>query len=72
MTFEEVMGDFRKKISCRLISGGGEGGGGELVRIYLRKISLVTYIMLKKILHRYKSRKKFLTPEVWEKNSCPN
>ena len=22
------MGDFRKKISCRLISGGGEWGGG--------------------------------------------
>ena len=27
----------------------------------------MTYIMLKKLLHRYMSGKKFLTPEVWEK-----
>ena len=37
----------------------------------LKRTSLMTYIMLKKILRCYMSGKKFLTPEVWEKNSCP-
>ena len=31
----------------------------------------MTYIMLKKILHRYRSGKKFLTPEVWGKKFLP-
>ena len=40
------MGDFRKKISCRLISK-GESLQGKL-NPALKKISLMTYIKLKK------------------------
>ena len=58
------MGDFRKKISCRLISR-----RKKLARKYLgkiifcteKKISLMTYNAEKEILHRYMSGKKILT-----------
>ena len=64
------MGDFRKNILQT------DFVGEKLSRIYLRKIisctekiSLMTYIMLKKILHRCMLGKKF--PEVWEKKFLP-
>ena len=49
MTFEGVMGDF-KKISCRLISRGKEHANKFLGEKYpaLKKISLITYNAKKK------------------------
>ena len=66
------MGNFRKKyrVSCRLISMGKslQGYTWEKYPALKKNISLMKYIMLKKkILHRYMSGKKFLTPEVLEK-----
>jgi len=34
----------------------------------LKKILLMTYNAEKKVLHRFMWGKKFLTPEIWEKN----
>ena len=65
MTFEGVMGDFRKK-SCRLISKGKKQAKKFLGKKYpaLLKISVMTYNAEKKILLRYMWGKKFLTSEV--------
>ena len=67
MTFEGVMDDFRKT-SCRLISRGKKYANKFLGEKYpaLKKTSLMTY-NAEKILHRYMSRKKFLTPERFTK-----
>ena len=72
-TFVEVMGDFRKYPldwfrggkTCKDIPGKNNN-------LHSKKISLMTYIMLKKNLTPLHVREKFLTPEVWEKNSYPN
>ena len=54
-----------EKMSCRLISRGRKHANKFLGEKYpaLKKISLMTYDAVKKILHRYMSGKKFLTPE---------
>ena len=70
LTFEEVMGDFRKKYPQTGFVG------KKLAKICLGKMIFCTetktiahhvYNTEKKILHRYLSGNKFLTLEVWEK-----
>ena len=66
MTFEEVMGDFRKKMSCRLISRGKKHANKFLGEKYptLKKISLMTHNAEKKSYPVIiMSGNKFLTPE---------
>ena len=73
-TFVEVMGDFRKKYPLDWFRGGKacKDIPGKSNNLHSKKISLMTYIMLKKNLTPLHVREKFLTPEVWEKNSYPN
>ena len=54
-----------EKMSCRLISRGKKDANKFPGEKYpaLKKISLMTYNAEKKILQRYMSGKKFLTPE---------
>ena len=68
------MGDLRKrKISCRLISWGAEACKDIPGKNYhvVKNIPLMTYIMLKKILHRYRSGKKISNHRGLGKNFLP-
>ena len=65
LTFEGVMGDFRKKMSCRLISGGKKNmqiNSWEKKHPALKKISLMTYNAEKNSYTVISREKKFLTP----------
>ena len=65
MTFEGVMGDFRKKMSCRLISGGKKHANKFRGKKHpaLKEISLITYNAERKSYTVYILGKKILTPE---------
>ena len=67
LTLEGVMGDFRKKMSCRLISRGKKHVNKFLRENYpaLKKISLMTYNAKKNLTPLYVQTSR----EVWEKFS---
>ena len=72
LTFEGNMGDFRKKNILQTDFEGGKAckeiPGKNSIQQWPKQCQSWV-IMLKKKLHRYMSGQKFLTPEVWGKNS---
>ena len=67
------MGDLKKNIMQTDFEGKSlHGYTWEKLYPAMEKISLMTYIMLKKNLTPLYVRKKILTSEIWEKNSCLN
>ena len=68
LTFEEIMGDLKKDIVKTDFEGKSlQGYTWEKWYPAMEKISLMTYLMLKKNLTPLYVRKKILTSETWEK-----
>ena len=63
LTFEEIIGSFREKYPVDWFRGEAcKDTPGKNNILHWKKKSLMTYIMLKKISHRYMSGKKFVIP----------